>query len=352
MNILLIGRLYPDTFTRHINDTLLLMGHNVTIFQPGLKIIYSNSNFVKSLLVLRSATYNAVSKFQFINKFESNQLVEIIKKNKIELTIAAHDLLTPDHVAAIKKITKSPVVIWFPDALVNFRKSMFLNAEYDFLFFKDPYVVEYLKNILLKNSYYLPECCNPVYHKPVNLTEEDKSLFKCDITTAGNLYPNRAAFFTNLTKYDVKIWGNPAPLWMNTSKIKKMIMNRYVSNGDKAKAFLAAKIVLNNLHPGEIWGVNCRAFEIPACGGFQIINYRRGLRQLFEIDKEVVAFNNYNELIEKIEYYLINETERNTIAEAGKIRTNKDHTYEKRLKLLIDTVFENKKGFEFAPSDY
>ena len=347
MNILLIGTLYPDTFTRHINDTLLLMGHNVTVFQPGLKIIYSNSNFVKSLLVLRSATYNAVSKFQFINKFESNQLVEIIKKNKIELTIAAHDLLTPDNVAAIKKITKSPVVIWFPDAIINFRKSMFLNADYDYLFFKDPYIVDYLKNTLVKNSYYLPECCNPVYHKPVDLSDDEKAIYKCDITTAGNLYPNRSEFFSNLTKYDVKIWGNPAPLWMNTSKIKKMIMNRYVSNEAKAKAFFAAKIVLNNLHPGEIWGVNCRAFEIPACGGFQIINFRQALNPLFVLDKEVVAFHNYHELIEKIEYYLESETERKTIAEAGKIRAHQDHTYEKRLQLLLDTVFGNEKGYEY-----
>ncbi len=113
----------------------------------------------------------------------------------------------------------------------------------------------------------------------------------------------------------------------------------------KAKAFSAAKIVLNNLNPGEIWGINCRAFEIPACGGFEMINYRKGLSQLFEIDKEIVSFNNYNDLIEKIDYYLANDTDANAIAEAGRIRAHKDHTYTHRLQLLLKTVFENAKGF-------
>lgn len=347
MNILLIGTPYPDTFTQHIYETLISMEHKVSYYQPGLKTIYTNSNLVKSFLYLRETFYNISKQINFINRNELKHLKKIITSEKFDLTISVHDFLTPELVLTIKNISKSPVVLWFPDALSNFGKTMFLNADYDYLFFKDSYIVEYFQNTLLKNSYYLPECCNPVYHKPIDLSDDDKAIYQCDITTAGNLYPNRSEFFSNLIKYDVKIWGNPAPRWMNTSKIKKMIMNRYISNEDKAKAFLAAKIVLNNLHPGEIWGVNCRAFEIPACGGFQIINYRKGLNQLFTIDKEVVAFNRYDELTEKLNYYLEHDEERKTIAISGRERAHKDHTYNKRLQMLLDTVFENKSGYEY-----
>ena len=346
MNVLLIGKFYTEAFAQHINDTLLSMGHNVHKYQPGLKTYHVKSNFGKNFLHLRNLVYNASIQIPFISNLEFKKLEKLIQNNRVELTISVHDFLTPDQVKTIKALTKSPIVLWYPDALSNFRKSMFLNAEYDYLFFKDPYVVDYLKNTLLRNAFYLPECCNPTYHKPVELTKEDISLYGCDITTAGNLYPNRSAFFANLTNYNVKIWGNPAPLWMNTSAIKKMIMNKYVSNEEKSKAFSAAKIVLNNLHPGEIYGVNCRAFEIPACGGFEMINYRPGLSQLFEIDKEIVSFNNYNDLIEKIDYYLAHEEERNIITKAGKVRVHKDHTYSKRLQLMINTVFSNEKGYE------
>lgn len=351
MNILLIGRLYPDTFTQHIYETLISMGHKVSHYQPGLKTMYSNSNFVKSILLLRETFHNITRHINLLNKIELRHFKNLITREKFDLTISLHDFLTPEQVFTIKKYSKAPVVLWHPDGLHNFGKSMFINADYDYLFFKDPYVVDYFRNTLIKNSFYLPECCNPVYHKPVDLTDDDKSVYKCDITTAGNLYTNRSAFFSNLTKYDVKIWGNPAPLWMNTSKIKKMIMNKYVSNEAKAKAFLAAKIVLNNLHPGEIWGVNCRAFEIPACGGFQMINYRQGLKQLFEIDKEIITFNNFNVLIEKLDYYLEHDSERKAIAEAGKERAHIDHSYKNRLQLLIDTVFGNEKGFKYFVSN-
>ena len=347
MNILVIGKLYPDTFTLHIYETLKSLGHKVFDYQPGLKSLPTNSNLVKSLNFIRDAAYNAASQIPLINKIGLNHLKNLIGNDKIDLTISVHDYLTPEQVIVVKNISKAPVVLWHPDGLHNFGKSMFLNADYDYLFFKDPYVVEYFKNTLLKNSFYLPECCNPEYHKPVELSNADRSIYGCDITTAGNLYPNREAFFSNLSKYDIKIWGNPAPIWMDISRIKKMIMNKYVLNEEKVKAFLSAKIVLNNLNPGEIWGINCRAFEIAACGGFQMINFRQGLKQLFEIDKEVVAFNNFNELSEKIDYYLEHDSERNTIALAGKERTHRDHTYGKRLQLLIDTVFGNKRGFEY-----
>ncbi len=57
---------------------------------------------------------------------------------------------------------------------------------------------------------------------------EDIVFYGCEITTAGGLYSNREAFFRNLKNYKVKIWGSSPPLWMDTSHIKKMIMNKYV----------------------------------------------------------------------------------------------------------------------------
>ncbi|MBE0571351.1 MAG: glycosyltransferase [Ignavibacteriaceae bacterium] len=348
MNILLIGRLYKDTFTHHIFDTLGLMGHKVYVFQPGLKTIYSNSKIVKGYILFKNLIYNAATHFPAINRIESNKLFRFVKKYKIELTISVHDFLTPEQVTIIKHSSKSPVVIWFPDAISNFNRAMFLNADYDYLFFKDPYIVTILRNELIKNAFYLPECCNPLVHKPIKLTTEDRKDYECDITTAGNMYTNRAAFFNNLTKYNVKIWGNPAPGWMDISNIKKMVMDYYITGDEKAKAFGAAKIVLNNLHPAEIWGVNCRAFEIPACGGFQIINSKPCLDQLFSLDKEIVAFENYNDLIEKLDYYLRQDKERKYIAEAGKERAHREHTYKQRLELMFNTIFGNEKGFQYS----
>jgi spore maturation protein CgeB len=346
MNILLIGKFNVDDFAQHISETFTKLGHNVLNYEAGPKVYQTNSVAVKRSIKIINSIYSSAIKIPFISNLDIRSLKKLLNKNKIDLTISVHDFLTPEHVKTIKHITKAPTVLWHPDGLHNFGKAMFLNADYDYLFFKDPYVVEYFRNTLIKNSYYLPECCNPDYHKPVNINAEETSFYGCELTTAGGIYTNREAFFRNLKNYNVKIWGSSPPLWMNTSHIKKMIMNKYVVHEQKAKAFTAAKIVLNNLNPGEIWGINCRAFEVTACGGFEMINYRKGLSQLFEIDKEVVSFNNYNDLIEKIDYYLSHDNERAMIAEAGRLRAHKDHTYKLRLQLMLKTVFENEKGYD------
>lgn len=345
MNILVIGNFHTESFALHIAETLEDMAHIVLRFEPGKKARHITNDKFLVLKKARNTFEGLIANTEFVRKKQLQEINNLLNA-KVDLTIVTHDFLYPNQISDIKIKTKAPIILWHPDSISNLGKYFFLNAKYDALFFKDPYIVYSFNKDLNLNSYYLPECFNPRYHKKVNLDKIDLEKYGCDITIAGNFYPNREAFFRNLIDYNIKIWGPPAPLWLNITEVKKMLMNEMVFYEDKAKAFLAAKIVLNNLHPAEIWGINCRAFEIPACGGFQMINYRKGLNQLFEIDKEVISFNNYDELIKKIDYYLSNNSERAAIAEAGRIRAYKDHTYTVRLQLILDTIFKNAIGYE------
>lgn len=87
--------------------------------------------------------------------------------------------------------------------------------------------------------------------------------------------------------------------------------------------------------PEQIKGRN---FEVPACRGFLITSDASNLREYYEDGKEIVIFNNVNDLIKKIKYYLKHEVERETIAEAGYLRTIQDHTYEKRLRRIFEII--------------
>jgi spore maturation protein CgeB len=217
---------------------------------------------------------------------------------------------------------------------------MFFIAGYDYLFFKDKYVVNKLKNEYNLNAFYLPQCCNPSKHKIVTITEKDKALYGCEITNAGNLYPSRAALYRQLTKYSFKMWGAPPAVWLNVPELSSIIMGKSVHNEEKSKAFQSAKIVLNNMHLAEIEGVHKRTFEIPACGGFQIITHNDAVSELFEIGKEIVTYKNLDDLKTKINYYLDpeNEKERKAIIKAGYERAVKDHTYKNRLETIIKTA--------------
>lgn len=85
-------------------------------------------------------------------------------------------------------------------------------------------------------------------------------------------------------------------------------------------------------------GLNMRTFEIPAAGCFELVDHMEELNNFFAINKEIVTFSDEKDLLEKIAYYLENEKEREKIAEAGRRRVLKEHTYQHRMKVLLSTI--------------
>ncbi|RLD59737.1 MAG: hypothetical protein DRJ01_10930, partial [Bacteroidetes bacterium] len=268
MNIIIVGNFYTGAFGRHIAEVLTEMKHNVFRFEPGIKFKH-NSILGKRWNTIRYTMYNEVfSKMSFVKNNDVKKLFVTAEQNKIDLTIVLHDYLSASHVKRLKNITKSPVVIWFPDALSNFKKSMFLTANYDVQFFVDKYISDTLKTDFRINTGYLPQACFPKYHFKTTLTKDEKQIFGCQITNVGNMYPARIALYRQLTKYDMKMWGDLPPVWADDDGIKPMMQGKHVHHEEKSKAFNGAKIVLNNLHPAVINGMNKRTFEITGCGAF------------------------------------------------------------------------------------
>ena len=63
-----------------------------------------------------------------------------------------------------------------------------------------------------------------------------------------------------------------------------------------------------------------------------------GIEDLFVPDKEIVTFRNENEMMEKIKFYLKNDSLRKRIADAGKMRVLKEHTYKIRTEQMLRII--------------
>lgn len=343
MTIAIIGKFYTEGTGLHLSEAIEKMGHRVLKIDPEISLTEAKF-FSQRMRNVGITLYKEVlSKHPRIRSYTSKKILNQIKSEKVDLTISLHDYLTRDEVKSIRSITKSPVCIWFPDALVNLKKSMFFYADYDFLFLKDQYLVEIAQKELQLNAYYLPQCSNPDRHKPAILSESEKEKYACQITNAGNIYPSRAALLSQLMPdYTIKFWGGLPAIWLNVPELDSIIMGSVVYNTDKAKAFGGAKVVLNNLHPTEVNGLNKRTFEVAACGGFQITNEKPCTAELFEIDSEIVCYSNFGELKEKLNYYINdkNNEERKKIIEAGRVRVARDHTYANRMSKILEIVFK------------
>ena len=114
--------------------------------------------------------------------------------------------------------------------------------------------------------------------------------------------------------------------------------------------FREAAINVNLVNGNAESGLNMRHFEITAAGGFMLCYRQPELASFFEIGKECVVFENEQDLLEKIGYYLDHPDERVEIAMAGQKRTLSQHLFRHRLATILQLPQPAEDAaYEFEP---
>lgn len=330
MRILISGNIFPDSFARNIAVTLERQGHKVLTVEESGSRLDRNSSWSKVRLTLARALPQVERRLQ-------RRVLQAVGDFQPDLVLVTHGSLPVEVVRKMRLSSRMKIAVWFPDDLVNLGRQYVLVGDYDAWFFKDPYMVETFRAKLGINAHYLPEACNPLWHHRVELSDGEQGMYACDLTTAGNMYYYRARMLDAFKDYDLKIWGKHYPRWMS-SPLRSQYSDVYVGEIEKAKAFNAAKIVLNAMHFGEINGVNCRLFEAAGCGAFQVTDWKPALPGLFEPEREVVTFHTRKELKEKVDHYLAHPEERREIANRAYKRAHRHHTYDVRLGKMFEIL--------------
>ena len=99
--------------------------------------------------------------------------------------------------------------------------------------------------------------------------------------------------------------------------------------------FAASRINLNISLRSIHSGIPLRVLDIMACGGFVLSNWQPELAEYFTEGEEIALFENNEECMEKIAYYLSHEEKRKEIAVAGKRKVQELFSYEKGLERLF-----------------
>lgn len=102
--------------------------------------------------------------------------------------------------------------------------------------------------------------------------------------------------------------------------------------------YAGSKINLNISLKGIEGGTSLRIMDVMSAGGFVLSSYCAETAEIFAEDKEIVMFKTPEELIEKVDFYLTHDKEREQIAKAGQRKVLNCYTYEKKLKELMDWV--------------
>jgi spore maturation protein CgeB len=141
----------------------------------------------------------------------------------------------------------------------------------------------------------------------------------------------------------IEFWGYDLRGWLPWSPIRRGYRGE-AWGLEMYRLLRDARIALNrHIAEAEDYANNMRLYEATGVGSLLLTDVKRNLGELFEPGREVVTYDGVDELIEKARHYLSHEDGRAAIAAAGQARTLRDHTYEVRMRELVQILRKHAK---------
>ena len=110
---------------------------------------------------------------------------------------------------------------------------------------------------------------------------------------------------------------------------------RSVPGGWRVEAWAkAAGLAARSPQTSVVRQIKGRTFEVPVCG-LLMTGVAENLSDYYTPGEQIVTFENTDDLIDKVRYYLAHEEERARIANAGRQRTLSEHTYAHRFNEIF-----------------
>jgi len=166
--------------------------------------------------------------------------------------------------------------------------------------------------------------------------------FDHDVAFVGRRSDRRVDVLSRLRGLPISIWGpgwrsfaRGVPLWMLWHWRGNQVWQK-----DLVRVYRRSKIVLNVSvwDPVKESGLNMRVIDVPTCGGFLLTDHSDELAEYMSPGKEIETWRCVDELKDKIDFYLRNDSARERIAEAGRIRAAAGPTFQDRIRQLCHTI--------------
>ena len=168
-----------------------------------------------------------------------------------------------------------------------------------------------------------------------------------DVSFIGTAYGNRTKWISALRKRGIQVncygygWKNGP---VDAGSIPDIIRHSVISLN-----FGDSNWMIKGIIPYRSRQIKARVFEVPGNGGFLMTEPAENIGNYYLPGKEIVIFENVDDLAEKIRYFLAHPRQRDEIAMAGFIKTRDTHTYDLRFKRLLREIARIKATVPSAP---
>ncbi|NWL88834.1 MULTISPECIES: CgeB family protein [unclassified Paenibacillus] len=242
--------------------------------------------------------------------------------------------------------------IWLTDDPYYTDMSTKIAPHYDYVFTLERNCVDIYRALGCPNVYYLPFAAYVGHYRPT-LT---RSAIRRQISFIGSAYWNRIEFLRPIIGGLMEqglmingIWWDRLPEYSQYPD--RIEIGKWMGPVETSEVYSGTKIVINmhrsafdetvnnNTARVEALSLNPRTFEISACGTLQLVDIREDLASFYKPGVEIETFSSSDELMDKVNYYLSHEKERQQIALRALERTFSNHTYSHRLNELLGYIF-------------
>lgn len=240
-----------------------------------------------------------------------------------------------NNIKSWKEKTDAPVFIWTFDNMNRFGWFYDIAKECDVWLGEELGRREWFKQQDLPFYYFPFHADNPVYF---NKEEDNEKIY--DVVFTGTPYQDDENSKFGILKavdekFNLYIFGNNEGGWKSQG-FKNVHPPMFDSNLSELISQSKIVIAINNTRLEGYWSI--RATQIMLCGGFCLQRYSPQMEK--ELRTGVVYWQEKEDLLEKIDYYLKNDTERQLIADKGFTIAHTCHTSIQRCSELI-TLFDN-----------
>ncbi len=154
--------------------------------------------------------------------------------------------------------------------------------------------------------HYLPHAYRPDVH-----TVDGERAAPCDVFFVGTRFPERATLLDGVDWTGINLCERT----IDYTKDKAEVLKQITPNAQAAAHYRSAFISLCHHRadpPGFAESLNPRCYEVPACGGFLISDYRAELHDIF--GTSVPTYTDADSLSSLVRYFLAHPEERDALA--------------------------------------
>ncbi len=168
---------------------------------------------------------------------------------------------------------------------------------------------------------YLPEGANPDIHKPLD-TE-----MSVDVSFIGQRYGNREEVIKRLQTAGIRVEAYGFG-WPNGPLSTEAMVEMY----SRSRINLGFGGVIGHT---DAFCLKGRDFEVPMSGGLYLTEYHPELEKAYAIGEEIVTYNGFEDLRDKIGDLLTNPEKAGKIRRRGFERARREHSWEMRFEKIF-----------------